>query len=433
MKPNPILSLLLAIVGFASPLSRGEDSVGSPTAGVAPAPPRPPAIASISRINGTSVFFLDTSGRIGAATFSPELRLLNWQHYSGIAFGEARHLAVGRNLSVVTGSPNELTQAFDLDEDGQLDIFQDVLTDWPGRESGATISCGPVPDPSGRLLFAVAPGPNADGEAARLPSTLYSWSPDEEPIPLATSSLPIVEMTVSQRGTFAAWIQLESYREGYYITFGELPPFDPEDPGAAPEEPLALLPAMIVPASLTDYKPIGRLCFITEDGVEKLLVACPEAKRVIEMIPRKGANGWRGPVAVRRIFDRAVFALEEMEMDRVLVGGAGGFAPLDDGADPFRFREVRVVSNGVEVEFSRPVDREKAIAADTGIDLTLIPLKGEVGEVEPAPAIVESDGRTIVLPLPEVPAQAILKLEAPDLVSEEGDLLLFPTFFYTLN
>ena len=47
--------------------------------------------------------------------------------------------------------------------------------------------------------------------------------------------------------------------------------------------------------------------------------------------------------------------------------------------------------------------------------------------------VVEADGMTILLALPEIPGNAILKIDAPDLVSEAGEPLVFPSFFYTVK
>ena len=108
-----------------------------------------PQVTEMVRINETNVFFLNTQGQIGIAKFTPDLAIEKWDFYSGLEWREARHLAVGRNLSVVSGSPNELTQAFDTDGDYRLDFFQDMISEWPGKSEGATISCGPIADQHG--------------------------------------------------------------------------------------------------------------------------------------------------------------------------------------------------------------------------------------------------------------------------------------------
>ena len=392
-----------------------------------------PPIAALARINQASVFFLDLDGRVGVAKFSPGLSLVAWDHYTSFRWREARRIAYGRNLSVVSGTPYELSQAFDTDQDGRLDFFQDMITDWPGKKEGARISSGPLTDPSGRLLFAVSPSAGS-GNAADRPCTLFSWNPGGTTLTkLATSSLPIVEMAVSSEGLLAAWIQLPSYDEGYYLSLIELPPFESANPDHQPENPPSLLPDIIIPAELTGFKPVGSFCFSKEDGETKLLVTCPQSKRLIEATLEMGKSGWGGIMSVREIFPQPVYCLEPMEEGKVLLGGAGGFRALGKNLDAFRFLDVRLVGGSLEIDFSKPVDRAKATDSESGVQLAIIPLAGQLDAFDPPQPLVESDGRTVVLKLPSLPSKAILKVEAPGLTSEEGEKVLFPSVFYTIK
>lgn len=396
--------------------------------------PVAPGISEIVRIDPSNVFFLDSVGRIGVARFAEDLTLKAWDYYSEFQWSEARHLAVGRNLSVVSGSQNELTQAFDTDKDGKLDFFQDTIKQWPGKTEGATISCGPITDLHGRLLFAVAPKPrDPDDEKPEkiAPSTLFAWNPGgEELTTLATSSLPISEMAVSQEGRLVAWIQLPSYTEGYYLAVAELPPFDPRNPDKQPESPVSLMPNLIIPAELTDFKPIGQFCITRENDVEKIFVACPMSKRLVELIPELHPGGWGGLISVREQFEKPIYAVEPMAEGRVLLGGEAGFHALDPDRDSFHYRSVRMASDAFEIDFSRPVDRSKAVSQEEGIQLAVIPLEGKLDPFDPPQSLVESDGLTVVVPLPDLPPKAIIKIDAPSLTCENGESLLFPSIYY---
>ncbi|MDF1755692.1 MAG: hypothetical protein P1U89_23080 [Verrucomicrobiales bacterium] len=391
-----------------------------------------PAVSEIVRIDKSNAFFLDTLGQLGVAKFSEELELVAWDYYSHFQWLEARHMAVGRNLSIVSGSPNEITQAFDTNKDGKLDFFQDMISEWPGKSDGAAISCGPVADQHGRLLFAVAPKPGSEEKASV--STLFAWNPGGQTLTtLATSSLPIAEMAVSKDGMLAAWIQLPTYTEGYYIALATLPGFDPKKPDEQPANPPALLPNLIIPASMTDFHSIGQFCFAYENEKEKLFVTCPEAKRLIEMVPEKNDNGWGGTVSIRETFDQPIYAVEPMEEGKILIGGKAGFLPLGKNLRAFRFKDLRITSDALEIDFTQPVDRAKATSETEGLQLAIIPLEGELEPFEAPRPIVESDGRTVILELPKLPGKAIIKVDAPNLTSEDGEPIVFPSLFYTLN
>jgi hypothetical protein len=388
-----------------------------------------PQVIEMVRINETNVFFLNNQGQIGIAKLSPDLVLEKWDFYSGFEWKEARHLAVGRNLSVVSGSPNELTQAFDTDGDYRLDFFQDMISEWPGKLEGATISCGPIADQHGRLLFAVAPKPGA--EKAVSPSTIFAWNPGGQSLTaLATSSLPIAEMAVSKTGMLVAWIQLDSYTEGFYVAIAQLPVFNPKKPDEQPIDPPVLLPNLIIPAAMTDFKPIGQFCFTNENGTSQILITCPEAKKLIEMIPEKFEGGWGGAVLVRETFDHLVYAIEPIDHGKILLGGSNGFQRLGQDPKIFRFKGLRITNDVLEITFTQPVDRARA-TAENGVQLAIIPLEGQLEPFTAAPPVVESDGRTIIMPLPKMPGKAIIKIDTPDLISEEGEPIVFPSLYYT--
>ncbi len=388
-----------------------------------------PQVTEMVRINETNVFFLNTQGQIGIAKFTPELTLEKWDFYSGFEWKEARHLAVGRNLSVVSGSPNELTQAFDTDADYRLDFFQDMISEWPGKSEGATISCGPIADQHGRLLFAVAP--KAGAEKAVTPSTLFAWNPGGQMLTvLATSSLPIAEMAVSKTGMLAAWIQLASYTEGFYVAIAQLPVFNPKKPDEQPIDPPTLLPNLIIPAAMTDFKPIGQFCFNDENGKSQILITCPEAKRLIEMMPENFDGGWGGAVSVREVFEHPIYAIEPIDHGKILLGGTNGFQPLGKNLKAFRFKGLRITSEVLEINFTQPVDRFKA-TAENGVQIAIIPLEGELEPFTITTPVVESDGRTVIMKLPKLPGKAIIKIDAPGLTSEDEEPIVFPSLYYT--
>ena len=388
-----------------------------------------PWVTEIVRINSTSIFFLDHEGRVGVAKFSPELELNVWDYYSKLKWENARHLAVGRNLSVVSGSATELTQAFDTDKDGTLDFYQDMIREWPGKAQGARISCGPIADSDGRLLFAVSPPPGINAQNAK-PSAVYSWNPGGKALTrLAVSNLPIGEMTISESGMLAAWIKHPGYTEGYYIGITQVPEFNPSTPDAEAAEIPELTPNIIIPTEITGSKAIRQLCFFEENGQTKLLVTIPETKRLIEVIPELHDGGWGGLVTVRRKFDQPVFAAEAMDHGKILIGAADGFHSLA-GGEGFRFSGLKIVEDGVEVKFSQPVDRGQIISPE-GMLVSLIPLEGTIPDFEAPDPLIESDGKTVILSLPPLPKKVIIKIDTPDLKSEEGEPIAYPALYYT--
>src|SRR5690606_24065255 len=108
-----------------------------------------PTVRAIAPIDGSNVFFLNHRGQIGVAKFSPGLSQIGWELYSEVKLNALPSLAVGPRYSVLTASPLELTQAFDTDQDAELDFFQAIVRDWTDRDQGVAITAGPVADPHG--------------------------------------------------------------------------------------------------------------------------------------------------------------------------------------------------------------------------------------------------------------------------------------------
>ncbi len=403
--------------------------------------PDQPSVVEIARINSGNAFFLDSNGQIGVAKFKAGLELSAWDYYTDFQWAEAKSIAIGRNLSIVSGTSTELTQAFDSDKDGKLDFFQDMISNWPTKSEGTSISSGPVADAYGRLLFAVAPRqlPKKEGEeqdtSAPLPSQIFSWNPGGQTLTtLATSSLPIAAMAVSQDGLLAAWIQLPSYTEGYYIALVQLPKFDPKKPDEQPISPPTLVPNIIVPAQLTQSAPISQLSFAIEDGQEKLFACCPEANRIIEIRPEMHEGGWGGLVMIREIFDRPIFSVEAMSPDQILTGGIDGFAKLNKQSENFQFWGVRFTGQSLSVDFSQPVNRKQIMSKrEPALNLSIIPLEGTMEPFERPEPLIESDGKTVILDLPKLPRQVIVKVDGSGLKSEDGADISTPEMYYTFK
>lgn len=390
-----------------------------------------PPVTEIVRINPTSAFFLTDKGRIGVARFENNLKLNAWDYYSDFQWLEARHLAVGLNLSIVSGTSTELTQAFNTNDDGVLDFYQDTLTDWPGRGIGAKISCGPIADSNGRLLFAVTPPPTPNAKEA-LPSIVYSLNPNGKKLTrLVSSDLPIGEMAISEGGILAAWIKHPGYKEGYYLGITQLPAFDITKPDVELEELPTLSPNVIIPTELTNSQPIRQLCFFEEDGLSKILVTIPEAKRLIEVVPELHNAGWGGLVTVRRQFDVPVYSAETMDHGKVIVGAEDGFHNLNSDRS-FHYTGINIAKDAIEVKFSHPINRAQIVSNRNSIRLSMVSLGEEIEPFEAPEPIVESDGMTVVLPTTlKLPKKVIIKVETPLLTSEEGVPIASSMMFYT--
>ncbi len=72
-----------------------------------------PTVRAIAPVDKNNVFFLNNRGQIGVAKFSPGLSLIGWEYYSEVKLNSLPFLAAGPEYSVITGSPDEITQAFD--------------------------------------------------------------------------------------------------------------------------------------------------------------------------------------------------------------------------------------------------------------------------------------------------------------------------------
>src|SRR5690606_1485947 len=137
--------------------------------------------------------FLNKRGQIGVAKFSPGLSLIGWEYYSEVYLDALPGIATGPDFSALFASPTELTQAFDTDRDVELDFFQALVREWPGREEEVAITAGPVADSYGRVLFALSPFPLEEGAPAH--ARIVAWHPGAESLVTLTESiLPVTSM-----------------------------------------------------------------------------------------------------------------------------------------------------------------------------------------------------------------------------------------------
>jgi hypothetical protein len=421
-----------------------------------------PSVAALAACDDTTAMFLNTSGQIGVAKFSPGLSLIGWQHYSKTSFDALPGLSLGPEFSVMLASPGELTQCFDTDADGQLDTFQSLVREWPGSDEGVTITAGPLADSWGRALYALSPAIVAEGSPPR--AAIVSWVPGQvEPVSIMSSNLPVTAMAISPDGLLAAILEFPDYKDGYFLSLTELPPplaLEPakepeaasgattpspsaaieESDGAAPQEgsspppppPLPeTLPSLLIPAEMTKGAAPQHLAFIREGAKTKLLLSCPTSKMIVEVSPEKVGDLWQGSILVHSITAEPVLAMVEMKPGKILGGGAKGFIPIDENLGVYRIRSIHRAPDGLVLGFTEPVDRSLAILPES-YAVEAVSLTGEASPVTVEP-IIEYDGRTVVLKMHPPSSETVLRVICRNVPSAAGAKLLSSACSYTIH
>lgn len=430
-----------------------------------------PSIAALASYDDTTAMFLNASGQIGVAKFSPGLSLIGWQHYSKASFDAMPCLSLGPEFSIMLASAEELTQGFDTDSDGQLDTFQALVRNWPGVKEGVTITAGPLADPWGRVLFALSPAVVEQGAPPQ--AAIVSWTPgQEEPVFIMSSNLPVTALALSRDGLLAALLAFPDYKDGYFLSLTELPPpLAPQasapaspanatagmpaantpttDPLSGPNEPSEnadvkeeasasakpplpkTLPSLLIPAELTKGAPPQRLTFVHETESAKLLLSCPGSQMIIEVAPEKVGDMWQGSILVHTITAEPVLAMSEMEPGKILGGGAKGFFPIDDNLATYRIRSIRRAADGLVLGFTESVDRSLAILPDS-YAVEAVSLTGAASPVTVEP-IIEYDGKTVILKMPPPSAETVLRVRCRNVPSATGAKLLSSACSYTIH
>ncbi len=395
---------------------------------------KPPGIRAIAPLNEANVVFLSREGLVGIAKFTPGLGLIAWDLYSKVKQDSLSGIVPGKNLSVLSASTAEITQAFDTDDNLKLDFYQALISDWPGKTDGVVITAGPVSDGSGRIFFALSPH-QAEKEA-QAKASVVSWHPKVKGIKTVTTSmLPIRAMAISPDGVLAARLYMPEYKDGFWVSLNRLPPFDPgpAKPGVVISEIPSTKPSILIPAELTNNSNPEQLCFIKEDGVEKILVTYPGSNQIIEIIPLEVGPFWQGSILMREKTESAVETLCFLGKDRVLGGGPEGFMAIDRNDDIFRILSMTLADDGIELRFSRPVNRFSGTRPDSFL-VKANPLQGEgeKGITIPEP-MIESDGQAIILRSGSIPADSVLRIKCMNITSETGEKLANPMAFYTIH
>lgn len=396
-----------------------------------------PSVRGITPIDETNAFFLNKRGQVGVAKFSPGLSLIAWEYYSEVKLNLLPSLALGPDFSVLTASPGEVTQCFDTDGDVELDFFQALIRDWPGRSGGVTITAGPVADPHGRLLFALSPysaPPESEEEDPSPPrAQIVAWHPEVEGlIPVTESQLQINDFAIGREGLLAARLLMPGYEDGFYVSLTRLPPFDPENPGAAPSPLPFTLPSLLIPAELTRKDPPTRLCFYVEEGREKLLAVCTQSRQLIEIVPEEVDGTWQGAILLNRVSPRPIHTVVEMVPGKLLAGGDDGFLPLDASPGVYRIKRVALADRAILLDFTEAVDRAAASRPDS-FSVRAVSLTGGGEKAVTVEPVVESDGRSLVLRTPGIEAGTVLRVVCGNVPSESGAKLLSSAVFYTIH
>lgn len=389
-----------------------------------------PQVRAIIPIDGANVFFLNHRGQIGAAKFSPGLSQIGWDFYSHVKLDALPSIALGPNYSILTASENELTQAFDSDKNSELDFFQALLRDWPGRNEGVTITAGPVADPSGRIILALSPGSLAEGEAPR--ARLVAWHPEHKKLVTVTESeLRIDAFAINRNGLVASRLHMPDYKDGYFVSLTELPRFDKEKPDAVPSPMPFTLPSLLIPAELTRNDPPVQLCFVHESGREKLLLPCPQSRHLIEIFPEKSGNVWQGAILLRGKAERPVESIVEISSGVILGGGAEGFVPLSGLTESYRIMRVALAKDGILLFFNHAIDRF-AGSKPENFSVKAIALNGGESTLPVLP-VIESDGKAVILKTDAISAGTVLRIVCQNLPSEKDENLLSSAAFYTVH
>ncbi len=486
-----VLGLLLFLSSISSRLP-AQDESRREVVGI-PQQEAPPAVKAIASIDKTNFAFLNERGQVGFAKFSPGLSLIGWELYSNVQQQINPALTIGKNLSIITAGYNELTQAFDTDEDARLDFYQALAREWPGSNAGVTITAGPISDGSGLIYFALSSFPLKPDSPAE--AMVMAWNPATKEIqPVTRSQLPVTAMSISQDGILAALLELPSFKDGYYVSLTELPrplevpeekpevktpvpapaPASPEsvkEEGDAPKEgakteegdssegsekadapkesteetppvpvpvpvPVELpmtLPSLFIPSELAGEVPPSDLCFVEDSDTTRLIVTCPSTQRLIEATPEKRGLMWQGSIVLRETTEAVIETVCAAGDGRILGGGPTGFYPIAESNDSFRIKAMRLRKDAIELDFTHPVDRFSGIKPETFL-VSLVSLQGGVETKLQIPQpVVESDGFTVILPTRELATNSILRVKCPDLQSETGDSLLLPNVYYNIH
>ncbi|MEM6915021.1 MAG: hypothetical protein AAF491_00540 [Verrucomicrobiota bacterium] len=402
---------------------------------IAPQDAKTSAVAVVP-IDESNAFFLNHRGQVGVAKISPGLSLIGWQYYSEVKWDALPFLAQGPNYSIILSSPHEVTQSFDTDENVELDFFQRLVDEWPGKDRGSAITAGPVPDPEGRLLFAISPArplpPEEGSEPVQEKAHIVAWHPEsKELVTIMESSLPIVSFAVDRSGLLAALLDMPEYTGGYFISLTKLPSFDPESPDATPEPLPFTLPSLIIPSELTKSHPPTQLTFFSEGDTEKLVLVCPGSRQLVEVNPEEVEGVWGGSILLREIVEAPIDAVVEMQPGSLLAAGREGFVPLNQEDPKYRILRVGLAFDGIELELSAEVDRYEAVQPDHFL-VQAVSLNGGERNLAVVPT-VEADGRTVILKTETLPEETVIRIICHRLPSASGESLLSNAAFYTIH
>lgn len=431
-----------------------------------------PSVIALAAYDDATAMFLNESGQIGVAKFSPGLSLIGWQHYSKVSFDALPGLSLGPDFSVMLVSARELTQCFDTDTDGQLDTFQSLVRDWLGAKDGVTITAGPLADSRGRVLFALSPAIVEQGAPPQ--AAIVAWTPGQEkPETVMSSNLPVTAIALSQDGLLAALLSFPDYKDGYFLSLTELPPpiaptssappaptseisappssaaadpakanhepdvkadgavtSDIASPPASPPLPKTL-PSLLIPSEMTKGAPPQHLTFVHEKNEARLLLSCPKSQMIIEVAPEKVGDLWQGSILVHTITAEPILAMSEMEPGKILGGGAKGFFPIDENMATYRIRSIRRAADGLVLGFTEPVDRSLAILPES-YAVEAVSLTGAASPVTVEP-VIEYDGRTVILKMPPPSSETVLRVRCRNVPSATGAKLLSSACSYTIH
>ena len=432
-------------------------------------------------------------GKIAAAIRRGEVWLVEGAYKEppeGLRFrriAQALHEPLGlirHGDSLYLAQRSELTRLRDLDGDGVIDEYLTVTNDWGITGNYHEYAYGPRVDGEGNFWLTL----NASiGKRTAGTNAWRGWAvkvtPQGRLLPVATGLRSPCGIgmngrgdvfTTDQQGGWVATCALHHLEEGdfYGHPDGLKSCSRPGSPVACPEriptginvvEAAKQIPGFKLPAVWFPYRKMGRsstdLAWDQTEGrfgpfEGQLFVGDFTDAMISRVFLERVDGGYQGAcfpfregfrsAVVRMVFgaDGSLFVGETNRGWNSMGTRSYGLERLVwTGSTPFEVREMRALSNGFRLTFTRPVDPDRAARPDSyrmsSYTYLYHPDYGspevETKELNLTTARVAAGGRSVDLTVEGLRPGYVHELHLPGVVSVEGESLLHPRAYYTLN
>ena len=386
--------------------------------------------------------------------------------------------------SLYLAQRSELTRLRDLDGDGVIDEYLTVTNDWGITGNYHEYAYGPRVDGEGNFWLTL----NASiGKRTAGTNAWRGWAvkvtPEGRLLPVATGLRSPCGIgmngrgdvfTTDQQGGWVATCALHHLEEGdfYGHPDGLKSCSRPGSPVACPEriptgitvvEAAKQIPGFKLPAVWFPYRKMGRsstdLAWDQTEGrfgpfQGQLFVGDFTDAMISRVFLERVDGGYQGAcfpfregfrsAVVRMVFgaDGSLFVGETNRGWNSMGTRSYGLERLVwTGSTPFEVREMRTLSNGFRLTFTRPVDPDRAARPDSyrmsSYTYLYHPDYGspevETKELNLTTARVAAGGRSVDLTVEGLRPGYVHELHLPGVVSVEGESLLHPRAYYTLN